>query len=300
MALPLLAMTVLPASATARSHELLALAAGLAERWPVAWAADIGVAGSVARGTADGASDVELSFWLDAPIAEAEVDEWLASLGVEEVHTPPFTSGWPVFRQFRWQGAWFDGGWHTVAEQQGELDRALEGGQMHPNLLVTPGIVATLVPLRDRGNLARWREQAAVFPEAVAEPVIANAIAFWEMAHWVESRWTLAARGQRMALAAFLRVDAEGVLRLLFAHHRVWFADWKWLPAVCGGLPSAPPDLAARLEAVFAEPDGTKAVRDCYTLVAEALVLVVDARPEVGVALGTMRESLRRHGPSPP
>ena len=283
-----------------RSDELLDLARQLVAECPSAFASEIAVTGSVAKGFADSRSDIEISCWTPAPIPEAELRDWLASIGASDIQRVPHSSeGWPSFFQFSWQGTWFDTGWMSAADEEDELRRMTMPGEDPVPSLVSAEAVVNAIVLRTAGALGRWRGLLSEYPESIARNRIEYLARFWRLPNWVESRWTLASRGQRLALASYLQMDLVAVHKIVFAVNREWEPDWKWLHETTAALRLKPDRLAERIDAAVAAGGTTGAVRICYELVRDTLA-IVPSSIDVGQARHTIQASLAAHPPSPP
>ncbi|MEV6969789.1 hypothetical protein AB0M47_32210 [Hamadaea sp. NPDC051192] len=122
------------------------------------------------------------------------------------------------------------------------------------------------------GELAGLKTLLSAYPSKLAESLVHG---LWEADFLVGSA-KYAVAGADPAYAAGCLFRAIGVLcQALHAHDGAWLINEKGMVAATGRLPSAPPDFAARAQAIFAALDPLEqAVADAATLTAEVRSIV--------------------------
>jgi hypothetical protein len=81
--------------------------------------------------------------------------------------------------------------------------------------LVGASAVRDAVTLRTLGRIAAWQVQLSHYPDCLADTLIAVAVERWHWPHWLDSRWALIDRGERLGLADLLVDDLKTTLRVL-------------------------------------------------------------------------------------
>ena len=234
--------------ATARSDELRALAERVAAALP---ADEVAVTGSVSRGVADEASDVELlvvtaeplelddCFALAAAAGLAELDTW-GDPATPTRRVSGYLEGVPI------ETIW----WH----------RALAEEQVAAPTQAAGDALVHAVPLKTSGLLARWQRQLAVVPDALAAARIEEAARRWG-GFTPRGLLTIVRPGDRAQVAEWLVDATTRTLAIVYALNRVWQPTSKRLPLRVAALAVKPDRLAERIDAAFAERDVRIALR---------------------------------------
>ena len=284
-------MSDLPPGATAASHVRLELARELAEACPPELGHEIALTGSVARGVADDASEIELNFWTDEIPPGNEREVWLREMGGD----PLVVDATPGADGTRWvicfvRGIQIEAGWQSI-ERQRDLVRQLAAGEIldHQRLIVADTL-HTGVPLRTEGLLAEWQSALAEYPPALGERLIEESVERWS---WPPFHWTLAERGEWLAVSGRLVGDVGAVLRILYALNERWEPDWKWLRHRTQDFAVVPDRLAERIDAIFSSSDPQRAVEQCLELILDTLRLL-PPRPDATHAIAIVEEYLAR------
>jgi hypothetical protein len=269
--------------ATARSFELRALAQRVADRLPAA-AAEIVLTGSASRGVADELSDIEMLVAAEELPPLDTCVEWAGAAGLADVQTwsPPDAPIW-------WLGGVVDGVqveliWWRRAFVEERVARTLAAEIVEHQRLRTAEALVNGVALRGDA-LAQWQERLRVYPDALADAVIADAADVWN--ELPATQLTLLRPGDGLALSERLVEDAQTVLRIVFAVNRVWEPGWKRLASRVEPLALKPDRLAERIDAALATND----LRAMKELVRDTLAFapdtptVVRARAQVDALL---------------
>lgn len=217
-----------------RSDDLRAVAERVAVALPAA--DDIVLTGSTARGVADELSDIELL------VVAEEVQE---PLPLDQLDT------WSPVEGVHWFGGFFDGEyveliWWPRAYVD-ERVRAIAAGEIvdHARLRTAEAIVNG-VALRGDGH-AGWTAQLAVYPDGLAERIVADAAATFRD---TDAQMRGVCRpGDALVLAQKVCEYAEDLLRIVFARNRQWEPGWKRLPQRLEPLAVKPDRLADWLDA---------------------------------------------------
>jgi hypothetical protein len=219
-----------------RSEDLRSLAERVVALLPPT-ATDVVLTGSTSRGVADELSDVELLVVAD------ELPQTLPLDGLDTWQP----SGLPI----TWYGGSFEDEFvELIWWPNGFVEervRAIAAGEIldHARLRTAEAIVNG-VPLRGTRH-ARWAAHLAVYPEGLAEKIVADAGAtFRDTDAQVRS---VQRPGDALALAQKVAEYAEDILRIVFARNRTWEPGWKRLPQRLKPLPLKPERLADRLDA---------------------------------------------------
>jgi predicted nucleotidyltransferase len=231
--------------------------------------AGVVLAGSVARGLADGFSDVEVDvFWHSAPSlhdrhapleanawilvsAEEDEDEWADSFMVDGVKVD--TSQFLVSTLDRW------------------IDKVMQTGDTEPEYQVRITAVRQGRPLHNAALIGRWRSKTEPYPDVLANAMVTKGLEFWPRGR-IEM---LAARGDVVMLHSDLVDNVRGILDALMGASRLYVAHpWhKWLDWETGQLTITPPDLNARIRRLLTA-DPTAAAAQTTALVHETFDLV--------------------------
>lgn len=289
-------MNVLLQGATDASNRRYELAVTLVASCPLALGRAIALTGSVARGTADEASDIELNCWVEElPSADARAS-WLRAAGASDVllDADAIADGslWATCRVGR---TWIEIGWQTIAAQDALLSAIRAGQVMDRGRLVIASILAQAVALRDADLIAHWQQALADYPAVLQARLISAATEVWTFPHLLAARWALVQREDQFALAQRLVGGVQDALRILYAINRRWEPYEKWTAMTIETLPIKPDHLAARIDAVFVAPRPAERLAVCLTLLRDTLMLVPPPY-DVTRAIATIDASLRVHG----
>lgn len=216
--------------------------------------------GSAARGLADQYSDLELGIVWHTPPAEADRQAIPTAAGADGYHPYPYDADLEL-----WEDTYFIGRAapdapqtgllveaesYTVAGMERILHRVLDEfdtDDTRHSLLSTLGAGQHL-PLHGAHLLAGWAARAAVYPDGLAAKLVRR--------HGqIEFLWTvekMLARQNPFMAYEVLHSKTDALLRTLLALNRQYYSGFKWLDYVIGQFRLAPPDLGARLRAIYA------------------------------------------------
>lgn len=257
----------------------------LAERIAPAYAALPGVravllAGSVARGWADRYSDIEMTLvWDTAPTDDARRDV-AAQVGTL-VNLYPYddvNAEWSD--DVRVAGVEFQVSHRLVTEIEQWLADVVEG---YDSALVKQDLIAIIQyarPLHGHDLIAAWRATVADYPDGLAEAMVREHLGF--RSRWVRQK--LLYRDDRLLLYDDFVQAEKAILLSLIGLNRVYLPHlgFRWMDRLAADLPLAPPDLAARLAAVFRLPP-VEAVATLDALIDATISLVETHLPQVDV-----------------
>lgn len=257
---------------------------------------EISVTGSVSKGLADEASDIEQVFYVqEIPDVQAR-DAWLRQIGASEIlhDEAPIEDG-SIWSTFRFRDVWIEAGWQTFKQQEELLHQILAGQVLDHQRLILGEITAHALSLRGEGHLTRWRQQLAQYPPHLAHRLVADATELWQFPHLLEARWALGQRNEPWRLVEILLRELHNILRVLFAVNHRWEPEWKWISQTTASLVLKPDHPMERITAIFTEDAAPHRIAGCFQLIYDTLVLLP---PEYDVmpALSAVRESLELHG----
>lgn len=239
------------------------------------------VTGSVARGTADEASDVDtLVFW-DEPLSAAEFEAACeaarASGGGVFGGTPE--QGFGVYHYI--DGIRCDFGHALTARYEETLARVLEDPE--PDLerqLIASGFLHG-VPIHGEAWHATWRDRLAAYPPALGSAMVRKHLRFYPL--WALDKMGVE-RGDHLFVRESLLEGAGNILAILCGLNGVYHpGKLKGMAWTVARLAVKPDRVLERLESLF-EMTGGRAVETFGALVHETLDLVDAHMPEVGTA----------------
>ncbi|HEY6408265.1 MAG TPA: DUF4037 domain-containing protein [Ktedonobacteraceae bacterium] len=286
----------LPLQATPASYVRYRVAHALAALCPPVLGQEISVTGSVSKGLADEASDIEQVFYVQKLPDIQERDAWLHQIGASEIlhDEAPIEDG-SIWSTFRFREVWVEAGWQTFSQQEALLRLILIGQILDHHRLILAEVTTHALSLRSEGHLSRWQQQLMHYPPALAHRLVADAAELWKFPHFLAARWALIHRNEPWRLAELLIRELHNLLRVLFAVNHQWEPEWKWISQTTAPLVLRPDHLMERIAAIWALDAATHRIAVCFQLIYDTLVLLP---PEYDVvqALRTVRESLDLHG----
>jgi hypothetical protein len=268
---------------------LQALAQRVADALPGAVAEEVVLTGSVSRGAADEASDIEMLVVTSERLELEECFELARAAGLDGLGTwGPRDEHARRVSGYR-EGVPLELIWWPRVYAEARIDGVLAGEAPSTADALVHG-----VPLRTRGLLAVWQERLRAYPQELAAAQIEEAALRWGGFAPAGLR-TLMRPGDRLALTEWLVDAATRVLTIVFALNRVWQPTTKRLSARVAPLATKPDRLAERIEEALTEPDPQRALRVMTELQLET-VLLAPSGPNVDRArvwLGEAAQLLR-------
>jgi len=290
-------MWSLPSDATQASHIRYAVALELAQHCPLHFAQEIALVGSAGWGCADANSDLDLVLWAEKIPLWTERLAWLTSLGVTDIR-PDAELGAICAPSIvcRFRTFWLDIAWVVLdpSQEQTAVQAILAGDVLDHEALLKAWNLAHALPLRTTGMLPALQHQLSDYPDRLQQRLISSAITFWTFPHRVNMLWTLAQRGELLALDRWLYADLTDALRILFAFNRQWEPDWKQLHWHVQRLRIAPERLVERVNAALTQSEPHQRIAATMQLVLE-IVALVPASTDVSLAQHTLEQSLAAH-----
>jgi hypothetical protein len=249
--------------------------------------------GSVARGYADGFSDIDLAiFWSEAP-TEMERRDIIKHARGRHVLLVSYNGD-----EAYWSDAYDVGGVNIDVRHVGvEATRRVLADVLErcdPSLAKQQHIAALLsaLPLSDSSVLTRWQQQAKVYPHELGMAMVRTYLRFrpaWEQE-------MLAERNELLILyESFCTVEKQILLSLMGLNH-IYYPGWQWSDQLMGQMYIAPRNLAPRFKQVFGivSIDPRASVYQLHDLIEETFSLVETHLGEVDIA--PARERFREHG----
>ena len=233
--------------ATRRSDELRGLAQRVADSFPPE-VIEVVLTGSVSRGVADDASDIEILVVTEKQLSLEDAFELARRAGLEKRDSwgDPST---PTRRVF----GYLDGEPVETIWWSRELaeESFAEGGSAEA--------LANGVALRTSGLLARWQDRLSDYPDDLVSERIEKAAERWG-GFAPAGLLTLVREDVSLARMEWLVESAQRVLAIVFALSRVHQPTAKRLASRVEALAVKPDRLAERIEEALTEPDPRSAL----------------------------------------
>jgi len=224
------------------------------------------VGGSVARGYADAYSDLELPiFWDDLPTDVTRL-ALVAALRGEFLHG---YDGPALEDQLLIDGFQVDLWHHTVAAEEAVFKAVLEDYSTDfgdSNFMDT---IRACIPLYGDVIIQQWKQQAALYPEALALKNIQQHIVAFDAAQLA----VVAYRDNPTVFYTAISRLQEAMFLVLLALNRLYFPTFKWMYQVLATMSLKPVDVEPRFRQAFRLPYAD-AVQDTTRLLHETLALV--------------------------
>ena len=270
--------------ATARTHELRAVAKRVADALPAEVADEVVLTGSVSRGVADDVSDIEMLVVVPEPLELEACFALARAAGLDGLDTWGAPDGPAQHVSGYRERVPLELIWWPRAYAEARIDALLAGEAPSTADALVHG-----VPLRTSGVLAGWQERLRAYPPELAAARIEDAVVPWG-GFTPAGVLTLIRPGDRLALAEWLVDGATRVVTIVFALNRVWQPTTKRLSARVAPLTKKPDRLADRIEEALTEPDARRALRLMTELQLET-VLLAPSGPNVDRARAWLTEA---------
>jgi hypothetical protein len=191
-----------------RTEELRSIAETIADALPPV-AQEVVLTGSVSRGVADEASDIEMLVVTAEPLTLAECFEHARTAGLDRLDTWG-TQGTPTSRVSGYRsGVPIELIWWPRDHAEKSVDGIVAGEASSSADALVHG-----VPLRTIGLLPRWQAQLDDYPQELAAQRIEEAALTWG-GFAAAGVLTLTRPGERLALVERLLDDASRVVKLV-------------------------------------------------------------------------------------
>jgi predicted nucleotidyltransferase len=237
-----------------RSQQLQDLAQRVADALPAEVAEEVVLTGSVSRGVADEVSDIEMLIVTPEQLELAACFELARAAGLEDLDSWGDQST-PTRRVSGMrEGVPLELIWWSRDFAESSIDSIFHG-----EMASSAEAIASGVPLRTSGALARWQARLNEYPEELAKARIEEAALTWG-GFAAAGLLTLARPGELLSRTERMLDDATRVLRMVYAINRVWPATTKRLALRVASLTVKPDRLAERIEEAFTEPDPRRAL----------------------------------------
>ena len=224
--------------------------------------------GSVSRGVADEASDIEMLVVTREPLELEQCFGLARAAGLDGLDTWGAPDG-PARRvSGRREGVPLELIWWPRDHAEARIDALLAG---EASSSAADALVHG-VALRTSGRLAAWQDRLRAYPPELAAARIEQAALPWG-GFAPAGVLTLVRPGDRLALMEWLVDGATRVLAIVFALNRVWPPTSKRLAARVAPLALKPDRLTERIEEALTEPDPHRALRVMTELQLDAVRL---------------------------
>jgi hypothetical protein len=269
---------------TDRTGELRALAQRIADALPPV-AEEVVLTGSVARGAADGISDIEMLIVTTKQLALAECFDYVRRIGFERLDTWG-VQGTETNRVFGYlEQVPVETIWWSRDFAEASVARIVAGEPSGSAEALANGVA-----LRSVGLLDEWQERLRVYPDDLAAARIEDAALPWGGFH-ASGMLTLARPGDRLQLVEWLLDACLRVLQIVYALNRAWPPTTKRLADRLQELSVKPERLAERIDEVLGEPDPLRAMVMLCELQLDTLALAPSG-PNVDRARRWVAEAL--------
>jgi predicted nucleotidyltransferase len=275
----------------------------LAEQIGAAYAANhnaevVMIAGSVARGSADRYSDIEVDVYYAEPPTEAE--------RIAAVERCGGTVELLAEDEDEWEEQMSIGGFHAhtstflVATMERYLREVIEQCSLAPEAQTRLFSLQHGITVKGESQVERWRAKAAAYPDGLQRAMLEENLRFGQFRHAAEM---LAARDDLLALYDVFVETGRQLMGALLGLNRIYMPTPGYLKSMdetIALMAVKPADLAARLKRSF-QTEPTPAVDELEALIEETLALVEAHVPGFDTApIRTNRAGRRTAYDTPP
>lgn len=248
--------------------------------------------GSAALGVADAYSDLDLICYHDRLPAEAATARVRDALGASDFFPIGARDGDQFAEQFAVAGVVCQVAHTTVAAWESEMRAVREGLDVASPAQKAIGGLVEGIALHGEALIGAWKGESGAYPDALARAMVAHHLRLFPI-WYIEP--SLAARDATVWAEQMLVEGAQHLLGILAGLNRRYYAafQFKRMGVFVAGLRVAPPDLAARIAALFAA-EQSEAIRALEALVGETVALVKREMPEMDTSAADARLG-RRH-----
>jgi len=237
------------------------------------------LAGSVAHGTCDELSDIDLLNYYDVLPDPGAFDAVLVELGGKKTGeiVPPNPGGF--MSSYRIDGIEVQTGGQLVSGMKGQVDQIGAGEVNWATAKVAMGLLEG-IPLHGADLIATWKDRVA-YPETVRRRELESNLGFFPI--WKADK-QLINREAELFRRQMLLDGAFRVVAVLSAVNRLYFSTFQFKRAAThAGLMAVKPDrLVERLDRV-ANASPAEAAVELQSLVDETKAIVANEIPDVNV-----------------
>lgn len=263
-----------------------ALAQRLADGLPLDAAEEVLLTGSVSRGVADDASDVELLLVAPHLPTVATAEHWARAAGVEPTST--WQSPELTYLAGQAQETLIELIWLEASGVDALVTQAFDGDLVDHERLRALEALEHGVPLRGGSHLRVWQARLQTYPDELRERLVRDAVDDWG-GYIVTAYTRQIRRNDRYSLNRVVLEVADDVLRLLFALNRRWEPSWKRVPQLVEPLELKPERAGERIESALSVSDPRVAMLTIFELARDAVELV-DPELDIGRARAWLDE----------
>ena len=248
----------------------------------------VAVEGSVARGCADGSSDIDVVvFWTKPPTEKQRRDIIKHARGRRWKLVPYNVEEGCWLEQFEVAGVAIDVRHMGIETTERILADVLE--RCDPSLAKQRHIAALLsaLPLSDPSMLTQWQQQALVYPHELGVAMVRTHLKF--PPRWEQER--LAERNEWLLLYDSLCLVEKHLLLVLLGLNRLYYPGFRRVDRLMEQMPIAPLHLVSRFKQVFdiVSIDARASVYQLHDLIEETFRLVEMHLREVDTAQARAR-----------
>ena len=249
--------------------------------------------GSSAEGESDFYSDLDMSVYSDTLPTDAQLEAARAQIGATDFWLLAPRTETEVVEDYQVNGVECQVGHITRAGWEADMAKVLVDLDVDTPLQKALGGFLEGLPLHGEVALAAWRRTLEAYPDALARAMVEHYLTFYPV--WYRQE-RFATRDMALWTRQMLVESAYNLLGTLAGLNRRYFTtfQFKRTHKFVATLPLAPPDLAARLDALLVAP-AEIAIPALEALVAETVALVEAHLP--GVDTTAARRRLGQHQP---
>lgn len=254
------------------------------------------VTGSVAKGLADGCSDIDMAVYYDQPLPDdptlGEVCAALGGTGRRPLGGPRDADA--CIEAFDLAGVEVQLIHSTVSGWERTMDELLVRHAVGTPLAKALEGISVAVPFYGEAYIERWRARALAFPPELGLVMVKENLRFFPVWGFVGQ---LETRDATVWYHQILVESCERILGVLSGLNHVYYTpfQFKRMARFVAQLHLAPPELGPRLEALFCLPVA-EACLALEALVHETVALVEATLPEVDTSAVRRRVGWRKPG----
>lgn len=234
--------------------------------------------GSVAKGYADDASDIDMTVYTNEPYTQEEFDrvcDDARASGGDLYHGTP-EDGFAIYRYV--DGVKCDFGIISIDKGEEQLRELLEKTDLDLNEQILLSGFQDGVALYGEEWVNEWKAKLEEHPSQLAESLVKKSIRFYP--RWVLHRMGVE-RGEMLFVYQTFIEATENIINLLCGLNRIYpSGKLKGVAWTIGKMAIKPDNLLSRLESLFTLAPAA-AVDSLYDLIGEVLSLVEEHMPEV-------------------